>query len=284
MLTRRHFLTAAAVIAVLLPADAEAGLRERVQARREKKSGQGSAKVKPLTLNYGPALLDVYAPAGASNKPVMLFVHGGGWRHGTRRYVQSKPELFLREGYVFVSIDYRMLPDFDVASQARDVEAAYGFVRSNITKYGGDPARIAVMGHSAGCHLVALTGLRDGLPGAKALIFNDVEAYDIQALADSGHMRRIYGNAFADPSQWKALSPSTFAARGGHSAVMIAYSKVKGHRQASEALAAKLEAAGDSVTLFDGLAYSHGEINRGIGGSATEMTKAVLAFLKSALG
>lgn len=282
MLTRRHFLAAAAFLS-LLPTVAEAGLRERIQARRERKAGQGTGPVKPVTCNYGPALLDVYAPEGASGLPVMLFVHGGGWRHGTRDYVQSKPELFLREGHIFVSIDYRMLPDFDVASQARDVEAAYAFVRSTIAKHGGDPERIAVMGHSAGCHLVALTGLRGGLPGAKALIFNDVEAYDIQALSDNGHMRRIYGAAFADPAQWKPLSPSTYAARGGHPPIMIAYSKVKGHKQASEAIAAKLMAAGDRVTLFDGRAYSHGEINRGLGGSATEMTKAVLTFLKSAL-
>lgn len=282
MFTRRHFLTTAVFLS-LLPTASEAGLRERVQARREKKAGQSTGPVKPVTLNYGPALLDVYAPDGASGLPVMLYVHGGGWRHGTRDYVQSKPELFLREGYVFVSIDYRMLPEFDVASQAKDVEAAFAFVRSNIEKHGGNPDRIAVMGHSAGCHLVALTGLRGGLSGAKALIFNDVEAYDIQALADSGGMRRIYGNAFADPAQWKALSPSTYASSGGHPPIMIAYSKVKGHKQAAKAIAAKLMAAGDSVTLFDGRAYSHGEINRGIGGTATDMTRAILDFLKSAL-
>jgi acetyl esterase/lipase len=214
----------------------------------------------------------------------MIYVHGGGWKHGDRTYVQYKPNLFVKAGYVFVSIDYRMLPKVDVATEAKDVEAAYAWVKANIAKFGGDPARIAVMGHSAGSHLVALTGLRGGLPGAKALFFDDVEAYDLQALSDKGHMRRIYGDAFSDPSQWHELSPSTYASRGGHAPILIAYSKVKGHKEASESLAEKLKSAGDQVELFDGTQYTHGEINRGIGSTATAMTDALMAFLKKHVG
>ena len=291
MLHRRTFLFAAATMLVAIPANA--GLRERLKEHFDKRHEVSNAKgeaarlrtsVKPVTEDYGPALLDIYAPANAPKLPVMIYVHGGGWKHGDRTYVQTKPELFLKSGYIFVSIDYRMLPDVGVATEAKDVEAAYAWVRGNIAKYGGDPARIAVMGHSAGAHLVALTGLRGGLPGAKALFFDDVEAYDLLELAGNGHMRRVYGDAFSDPSQWRELSPATYAARGGHPPILIAYSRVKGHKEASESLAARLRAAGDNVELFDGRQYTHGEINRGIGAGSTAVTDTLLAFLSKHMG
>lgn len=124
----------------------------------------------PQTFDYGPARLDIYARAGASSLPVALFIHGGAWRAGNRTNVDIKPRFLLDNGFCFVSIDYRMLPKADVATQANDVEQAYRYVRANIARYGGDPNRIAVMGHSAGSHLAALTGLRGGLPGVAALV------------------------------------------------------------------------------------------------------------------
>ncbi|TIV63143.1 MAG: alpha/beta hydrolase, partial [Mesorhizobium sp.] len=84
----------------------------------------------PQTLDYGPAKLDIYAPAGAKNLPVVFFVHGGAWRFGKRSQVGSKPDFLLANGFVFVSIDYRMLPEADVATQAGDVEKAYAYVRA----------------------------------------------------------------------------------------------------------------------------------------------------------
>ena len=239
---------------------------------------------RPVTLSYGPARLDVYAPQNANGLPVVFFIHGGGWKNGTRSYVQSKPEFFLNKGYVFVSIDYRMLPEAEVAVQAQDVEAAFAYVRANIGEYGGDPNRIAVMGHSAGCHLAALTGLRGGLPGAAALVLNDVENYDLEAIMRAGKKPRLYGEAFPDPAQWHVLSPTTYISSGKHPPIMIAYSKVRGHQKAATTFARKLKAAGASVSLYDGSAYSHFAINRGFGAEEGGMTGATMAFLKGALG
>lgn len=278
MLTRRHFLTTA-FISALVPATAEAGLRERVQARKDEKKRNDSGDSKPVTLDYGPALLDVYSPEGASNLPVFIHVHGGGWRNGNRKYVQSKPEWFVKNGWVFVSIDYRMLPEAEVGTQASDVEAAYAFVRANIAKHGGDPARIAVSGHSAGCHLTALTGMRGGLPGAKALVLCDVDVYDIAAQAARGALRNVHKEAFHDPSQWSALSPVTFVGSRRHPPVLIAYSKVKGHKRSALEFAARLEAAGTKTEVFDGSAYSHFAINRNFGEETGGFTAATMDFL-----
>ena len=283
MLSRRHFLLSIGFVA-LTPAVAEAGvlanLREKIKQRRAKKSTSQTA---PKTVSYGPALLDIYAPQNAASLPVMIFIHGGGWKHGDRTYVQDKPDCFLKNGYVFVSIDYRMLPQVDVATEAKDVEAAYAFVHQNITKYGGDPAKIVMMGHSAGCHLLALTAMRGGLPGVRGVVLNDSGGYKVSDLATNGTMRGLYKEPFADPSQWDALSPVTYLNPGPHPATLIAYSRVKLHQETAKAFAAQLKATGTRVELFDGRAYSHGEINRGFGGSAADFTSVTLAFLKSVL-
>ena len=278
MLTRRHFL-AASFISTLVPAAAEAGLRERIQSRKNSKNNEATSGVKPVTLDYGPALLDVYSQDGGSNLPVFIHVHGGGWRNGNRKYVQSKPEWFVRNGWVFVSIDYRMLPEAEVATQAEDVEAAYAYVRANIAEHGGDPARIAVSGHSAGCHLTALTGMRGGLPGAKALVLCDVDVYDIAAQAGRGALRNVHKKAFHDPSQWSALSPVTHVGSRRHPPVLIAYSKVRGHKRSALEFAARLEAVGTKTEVFDGSAYSHFAINRNFGEETGGFTAATMDFL-----
>jgi acetyl esterase/lipase len=254
----------------LLPARASAASRWRAPS--------------PQTFDYGPARLDIYSRDGANGLPVVLYIHGGAWRAGNRTNVNVKPAFLLDNGFCFVSIDYRMLPKADVATQADDVEQAYRYVRANIAKHGGDPNRIAVMGHSAGCHLAALTGLRGGLPGVAALILGDTMAYDLEALARSGGMTRAYARAFPDPAQWRALSPATHVGGRKHPPTLVAYSRASGRVTVSRAFAERLRATGTEVTLFDGRAYSHMSINRNFGDEGDALTSAVMIFLKSVLG
>lgn len=265
MIDRRNFI--AASLAALLPAGASAAGAPRLPA--------------PQTFIYGPAKLDIYAPAGAKDLPVVFFVHGGAWRLGKRSQVGAKPDFLLANGFVFVSIDYRMLPEADVATQASDVEKAYAYVRANIAKHGGDPNRIVGMGHSAGCHLVALTGMRGGLPGVAALILDDTRAYDLAALSRDGGMVRAYARAFSDPAQWAALSPATYVDGRRHPPTFIAYSRAPGRGQESKAFAERLRATGTRVTLFDGSAYTHMSINRNFGQAGDALTVAAMAFLKA---
>ena len=238
----------------------------------------------PQTFDYGPAKLDIYAPDGAHGLPVVFFVHGGAWRLGKRSQVNAKPAFFLQNGFCFVSIDYRMLPDADVATQASDVEKAYAYVRANIAKHGGDPNRIVAMGHSAGCHLVALTGMRGGLPGVAALLLDDTRAYDLAALSKNGGMVRAYARVFSDPAQWATLSPATYVDGRKHPPTFIAYSGASGRDQDSKAFADRLQATGTKVALFDGSAYTHMSINSDFGKSGDALTAAALAFLKSVVG
>jgi acetyl esterase/lipase len=241
-------------------------------------------KSSPQTVDYGPAKLDIYAPEGVSGLPVVFFVHGGTWQFGKRSQVGAKPAFLLANGFCFISIDYRMLPEADVATQAGDVETAYAYVRANIARYGGDPNRVVGMGHSAGCHLIALTGMRGGLPGVAGLILDDTRAYDLAALEKSGGMVRAYARVFSDPSQWAALSPASYVDGRKHPPTFIAYSRASGRDEQSKAFAERLRATGTAVTLFDGSAYTHMSINHDFGEDGDALTTAALAFLKSTVG
>src|SRR5205085_1089386 len=100
-------------------------------------------------------ILDIYAPKGAKNLPVVFWIHGGGWQAGNKSDVQEKPRVFVERGFVFVSTNYRLLPTFDMETIVRDVAKSLGWVHAHIADYGADQQRIFVMGHSAGAQLAA---------------------------------------------------------------------------------------------------------------------------------
>jgi acetyl esterase/lipase len=109
--------------------------------------------------------LDVHTgdtePGGEeAGAPVLVFVHGGGFTGGDK-HVPGAPMYdhvgawAVRNGWVGVTITYRLAPGHTWPSGAQDVAAAAAWVRGNIASYGGDPSRIVVAGHSAGCVHVA---------------------------------------------------------------------------------------------------------------------------------
>src|SRR4051812_16360579 len=65
--------------------------------------------------------LDVYAPAEGKDHPVVVWIHGGGWQAGDKKDVEKKPQLFAYRGCVFVSVNYRLLPDATIKQMAEDV-------------------------------------------------------------------------------------------------------------------------------------------------------------------
>src|SRR6476659_6103154 len=68
--------------------------------------------------------LDVYAPTEGRNHPVIVWIHGGGWQAGDKKDVQKKPQAFADKGFVFVSINYRLLPKVTIKQMAGDVAKA----------------------------------------------------------------------------------------------------------------------------------------------------------------
>jgi len=125
--------------------------------------GPGVTRVRDLTYADGHArhVLDVYRPAsGATNAPVLLQIHGGGWTIGNK-HEQALPLIYYlaARGWVVVTPNYRLSPRARFPDHLVDCKRALAWVRRNIAAFGGDPGFIAVTGGSAGGHLTALMAL-----------------------------------------------------------------------------------------------------------------------------
>ena len=104
-------------------------------------------------------LLDVYAPKKKPDRPlpVILWIHGGGWRNGSKDRPGSALPV-VKHGYVLVSVGYRLSGEAIFPAAIEDCKAAVRWVRAHAAEYGIDPDRLGVWGSSAGGHLVALLG------------------------------------------------------------------------------------------------------------------------------
>ena len=147
--------------------------------------------------------VDLYTPATArpsKGYPLAIYIHGGGWRNGTKDMVAQKPGFFNAQGWAFASVGYRLLPDAPVEQQAADVAAAIAKLTRDSATLGIDPDRIIVMGHSAGAHLAALVATDPAYLGADiarlwGVVLIDGAGYDVArqmeqgSLADPPHLR-----------------------------------------------------------------------------------------------
>ncbi|MCH8218210.1 MAG: alpha/beta hydrolase fold domain-containing protein [Planctomycetes bacterium] len=111
--------------------------------------------------------LDIYIPDTAVRPmPVIIWVHGGGWKGGSKGGI-SRPVGVLSRGYALVSVEYRLSGEAIWPAQIEDCKAAIRWTRANAKTYGLDPDRIGAWGSSAGGHLVAMMG-----------VAGDVEKFD----------------------------------------------------------------------------------------------------------
>lgn len=113
--------------------------------------------------------LDLYLPAenGDTLRPALVAVHGGGWRSGDKQRGQWRviPARYASEGYVAISVNYRLSGEAPWPAQIEDVKAAVRWLRGHAKEYRVDPERIGAYGNSAGAHLVSLLGLVKGAEG-----------------------------------------------------------------------------------------------------------------------
>ncbi|MDB4679695.1 alpha/beta hydrolase [Planctomycetaceae bacterium] len=105
-------------------------------------------------------LLDLYLPDREGPHPVIVWVHGGAWRAGSKK---SMPlDELVNIGYAIASIDYRLSPVAPFPAQVHDIKAAIRFLRAHTDEYGLNTKNIAIAGSSAGGHLAALVGVTNG--------------------------------------------------------------------------------------------------------------------------
>ena len=105
--------------------------------------------------------LDLYLPTNvATPRPVVVFVHGGGWKNGSRKSARRTASWLTEHGFIVAGIDYRLTDVAGWPAQIDDCNAAVRWLRDNAKKYNIDPDRIGAWGTSAGAHLAVLMGTR----------------------------------------------------------------------------------------------------------------------------
>src|SRR4051812_42005020 len=112
----------------------------------------------PYVASGSPAQrLDLYLPAKSTGvRPLVVWIHGGGWVGGSKNQVNAAP--LLASGYAVASVEYRFSQDAIFPAQIEDCKAAIRWLRAHATEYELDPAHIGAWGASAGGHLVAMLG------------------------------------------------------------------------------------------------------------------------------
>jgi acetyl esterase/lipase len=108
-----------------------------------------------------PQTMDVYFPGVGGPWPALVYVHGGSWQHGDKSEAATFASRMKEQGYLVVSINYRLYPTTKFPAMIEDVKCAIRSLRAHADQYNLDPDRIAAVGASAGGHLVSLLGTTD---------------------------------------------------------------------------------------------------------------------------
>lgn len=306
-----------ALVSPVAPASAGV-LRDKIMEKRQERIEQRAGQVQeknemsdpettdlaPLGLPAGTKVLrdlaygndkrqtmDIYLPANATSQkamPVIFMVHGGAWRTGSktaRGVVENKAAHWLPRGYIFISINYRMLPDIKPLEQADDVAHALATAQTRTAEWGGSRNRFILMGHSAGAHLVSLLAsspaiaAKAGASAWLATIALDSAAYDITKIMEQKHYR-FYDEAFGtDPAYWQATSPS-LQLKQLTSPFMAVCSSIRPDKPCAQAevFVNKAKSLGMQAVLLP-QSLSHAEINKNLG-LDNAYTAAVDNFLK----
>lgn len=203
---------------------------------------------------YGPdprQTLDIYAPRAAApgRRPVVVFFYGGSWNSGTRSGYAFVGRALAAQGFVVVIPDYRLVPAIRYPAFVEDGAAAVRWTEGHIAGFGGDPARLVLMGHSAGAYIAAMLAVDDRWLGRDRQAVRGLVGlagpYDF-APFDVDVARAAFG-AWPRPEE---TQPVHWAGAGDPPALLLVGGEDKTVLpRNSEALAARLRAGGVPVTL-----------------------------------
>lgn len=169
-------------------------------------------------------LLDIYQPEDCNHCPVVLYIHGGTWVLGDKGSLSYKAKALTQSGYLYISMNYRLAPEFPFPAQAYDVARAIRWIKENISQYGGEPERIFLLGHSAGGHLAALVTLDETYlsqyqiesADLAGIIGLDSAAYHLPSLFEAEPENKyLFEWAFgSDEQDWQKASPVNYIRKG----------------------------------------------------------------------
>lgn len=123
--------------------------------------GETLPNVTYCTHESSPQTMDVYFPEAGGPWPALVYIHGGAWMHGDKAEAGMFARLMAAQGYLVVSVNYRLHPAAQFPAMIQDVKCAIRSLRANAAQYNLDPNRLGAVGVSAGGHLAALLGTTD---------------------------------------------------------------------------------------------------------------------------
>jgi arylformamidase len=271
-----------------------------VTAQAKPKDYRGFAYVEPKNTSQ---MLDIFAPAEGKNHPVVIYVHGGGWHSGDKAEVHNKPKALTDRGFVLASINYRLwTPPWSknfpgtvtLKNQAQDIAKAIRWVHDHAEDYGGDPAALVVMGHSAGAHLSALVCTDErylkaeglSLASIKGCVPIDGDSHDLpmQVKAHAGKKADATNRErFGDETLQKELSPVMHVAKGKNiPPFLILHILDRDNPETqtqAERFAQALRAADVSVKTHGAAGKDHTTLNNDLGLPDDQPTQVMFEFL-----
>jgi len=244
-------------------------------------------------IRYGPdpkQALDVYRPGTANGAPIIVMLHGGAWAIGdksNKAVWQDKSRHWTARGFLFVSVNTRLLPQATPAAQAQDFARAVAHVQARATAWGGDPRNVIVMGHSAGAHIAALVGTdldlqrTHNIAPLRGAVVLDTAALDLQGLMRNAPAR-LYRKAFGpDPRTWQDLSPLAQIDRNAPPVLAVCSTRRDNVCPAARAFADKAKTKSVPVSILP-IDLSHRAVNARLGQNSA-YTRAVTDWIEKQL-
>lgn len=250
--------------------------------------------------------LDIYTPPENEKepveeaRPVVFWIHGGGWQTGDKGDVGLKPQVLTKRGFVFVSANYRLLPEVSMDVLVRDVATAVGWVHRHIAEYGGDPNRVILGGHSAGAQLAALLATDERylqeqrVPQRilKGCVAVDGDTYDIpKIIATAEHRQMLYGGKMFtfghrqkfgnDPLKHVEFSAVTHVRDGKHIPpfLLLYFSGNPDTRAQARRLETVLRSCGVPAKAYGKRDTNHRRLNNDLGQPEDPATAELFRFL-----
>ncbi|GGE13355.1 carboxylesterase [Polymorphobacter glacialis] len=164
--------------------------------------GDGGVRQVGADIAFGPdprQKLDIYAPDNAKAAPVLVFFYGGSWSSGRRQDYAFAAKALAARGFIVVVPDYRLVPQVRYPAFIEDGAAAVAWTSEYIARYQGDPARIGVIGHSAGAYIALMLALdrrwliAAGAPDAIKAAVGLAGPYDFAPFEPGGAAQAAFG-------------------------------------------------------------------------------------------
>lgn len=210
----------------------------------------------------------------------------------------------LPQGFLFVSVNYRLIPQVDIMTPLQDTANAIAWIHSHIAENGGDPARIHISGHSAGAHHVAIIGTNHPFLKAagkdlgilKSVMVLDTQVLDVKRLIGNESLMAnergaaSYVKSFGiDEEVWSQSSPIVNVAKGKQlPPFIISYSHGTEEADTSESRKLQADAFSQALTeagirnqVISATDRSHGEIKARFGTAQDDITQATMRFIES---